>query len=121
MEGVFATNKYNGPKILQGKEEVVILLIRLIILDPGNDPLHPEMGVGLFTRWKNCAVEDLPDLQLEIQKQIKVYMPLYQQAGVTVKSENSIMKISIKIDDTLYQFTTSDQPAANEISLAGLK
>lgn len=121
MEGVFSTNEYNIPKVLKDKEEVIILLIRLILLEPGSNPLHPEMGVGLRSRWSNCAVEDLPKLEVEIKKQIIIYMPLYQQASVIVKSENSIMRISVNIDDTLYKFTTSEKPAENEISLAGLR
>lgn len=121
MEGLVSTNKYNIPRVLQGKEEIVILLIRLIILEPGSNPLHPEMGVGLKSRWSNCAIEDLPDLSAEIKSQIIVYLPSYQQASVIVTSEDSIIRISVNIDDTLYQFTTSEQPAAEEISLAGLK
>lgn len=121
MEGLLSTNKYNLPKVLEGKEEVSVLIIRLLLLEPGTNPLHPEMGAGLLQRYKNCSTEDIPDLELEIKNQITTYLPDYQQADVKVKIENSILRLSIQIDDTLYNFTTSDNPEPNELSLTSLK
>jgi anion-transporting ArsA/GET3 family ATPase len=79
------------------------------------------MGVGLLQRYKHCSTDDIPDLETEIRDQIVVYLPEYQDATVTISVENSIMKIAVSIDSTLYQFTTSDQPAEDEMSLSGLK
>lgn len=121
MEGIFSTNKYNTPTVLEGKEELTILIIRLLLLEPGSNPLHPEMGVGVIQRYSKCEHEDLPDLELEIRKQILVYLPMYQHAEVKVLLEDTILKLSVIIDDTLFNFTTSDDPASDEISLAGLK
>lgn len=121
MEGIFGTNKYNMPAILEGKEEITILIIRLLILEPGSNPLHPEMGIGLLQRYKNCSRDDLSDLELEIKTQILIYLPKYQQTDIKIDIINSIMRLSINIDDTLYKFTTSTEPAKDEISLVSLK
>lgn len=121
MEGIFSTNKYNMPTVLEGREELSILIIRLLLLEPGSNPLHPEMGVGVIQRYSNCEHEDLPDLEAEIEKQILIYLPMYQHAEVKVSLENTILKLSVIIDDTLFNFTTSDNPAPDEVSLAGLR
>jgi hypothetical protein len=120
VEGLFSTSKYNTPKVITGKEETAVLLIRLLIMDPGTNTLYPEMGVGILSRFVNCSKDDIPDLELEIKKQIDIYLPLYQETSVKVSIENRILLLSITIDDTLYKFTTNDMPNKDETSLINL-
>lgn len=120
MEALFSTNKYNLPSTIEGKEKLTILIIRLLLLEPGSNPLHPEMGVGLLQRYSNCEEEDLSDLDDEIRKQIEVFLPEYDRAEIKTKIEDRILRLEIVIDDTLFNFTTSESPASDEISLTGL-
>lgn len=126
MEGLFSTNDYNTPKTITGKEEIAVLIIRLLLLEPGTDPLHPEMGVGILSRYKHCLEDDISELQLEIQKQITVYMPQYQTVSVTAQLISSELYLTVNIDDTLYNFTTgsstgsSASTSSDVISLSNL-
>ena len=43
-EYLLSVNNFNEPAALEGKQAIGLLLVRLILMEPGTDPLHPDMG-----------------------------------------------------------------------------
>ena len=52
VEHLLTTNEYLEPKTLKGADAYGTLLFRLLILQPGENPLHPRMGVGLGPKYR---------------------------------------------------------------------
>ena len=46
-EYLMSVNKINEPVVETEQRAIALLLLRLILLEPGSDPLHPDMGVGI--------------------------------------------------------------------------
>ena len=44
-EFVISTNAFELPKILEGNEAEYTLIIRLLLLEPGTNQNHPDMGI----------------------------------------------------------------------------
>lgn len=117
-EYLFTVNRFREPQVVTGKTAIAVSLIRLILLQPGSDPLHPEMGVGL----KNYrySLSQLEELQERIQEQIETYLPDYQASQVAIiqNTKDKICNIEITIDDIVYVYDSTTAPIP--ITLADL-
>ena len=114
---LFSTDNFNQPKVVEGKEAISTLLVRLILLEPGTNQVRPEMGVGLVSRYRYIDKENISDLKQDIYDQITRFMPQFQDVNVNVSfKKNSIddkdIIIDIRIDDTVYRYETKDQKDA---------
>lgn len=104
-EYLFATDEYNKPKVLAEKDAVATLFLRLLLLKPGDNPMHPEMGVDIKGRWCYCLEKDLDQLESEISVQINTFLPDYKSSEVSCSLESSVLVISITYDDTLFTYS----------------
>lgn len=120
-EYVLSINDIKQPKVLEGKEAIATLLVRLILLEPGTIPDKPLMGVGLKS-YRYSDKEGVSDLRKRISSQITTYLPRYQGADVTVKlNSNKTLTIGIAIDGVLYKYETEEQSVnESDIALASL-
>lgn len=119
-EGLLTTDKYNKPMLLKDKDALAILLLRLLVMTPGTNPLHPELGVDIRGRYEYCGEDDLDDLNTEIETQISIYLPSYITCTVEAEiRDNRSMGISITIDDMLFKYSTAtgSDLATDEISV----
>lgn len=108
-EYLFTTNVYNEPAKVEGKSAVALLLIRLILLEPGADPLHPEMGVGI--RKYRYALNQLEELRKRIEDQVETYLPEYQTASVAlVRTPDRLCNIEITLDGVTYVYDSATAP-----------
>ena len=108
-EYLFSTNKYNEPVEVTGKSAIALLLVRLILLEPGSDPLHPDMGVGI--KEYRYSLTQLQDLKKKIEEQIELFLPDFQSASVSIVASNSkVCNIEISIDDTIYVYDSTTAP-----------
>lgn len=108
-EYLFTVNEFNEPGKVEGKNAIALLLMRLIMMDPGSDPLHPSMGVGL----KNYryGLNSLDELKTSIEKQIQIYLPMYQNATVLlIRTPDRTVNIEITIDDVTYVYDSAKAP-----------
>ena len=69
-EYVLSTNSFKKPKVLTGKTAIATLLVRIILLEPGTDPLQPEMGVGLVSKYRFLNGPLEVDLKNDIKSQV---------------------------------------------------
>ena len=116
QEMVLSVNSFKTPKILEGKEAIGILLVRLIQLEPGTIASRPKMGVGLLSNYRFCDEDKALQLQDHIKDQIRTYLPEFQGVQVATKlNSNGKLIIDITIDKTLYRYETEQQSDDNRI------
>lgn len=101
-EFAFSVDDFKNPKTYKNAEAVATLLVRLLLLEPGTIQSHPDMGVGLISRYRFSVEGEGAKLQGEYQRQVEKYLPQFQGAQITVKEKNKQFQISVQIDDTLY-------------------
>lgn len=119
-EYLLSTNEYKEPKVAEGSEAYGILLTRLLLLEPGTNPLHPGMGVGLGPKYRFISENDMPMLQTLIQEQVNTYLPseflTTTKAYLELKPNSKYLQITIIADDTKYVFDTEDSSTPIELS-----
>lgn len=103
----FGVDKFNKPTVLKDKEAIGIRLMELIMMEPGDDPLHPDMGVGLRTF--RYGVNNLEDLRSRVQKQIETYLPFYQNADVAIiRTPDKVVNIEISLGGMKYIYDSNN-------------
>lgn len=87
-----------------------MLLIRLLLLTPGTIQSHPNMGVGIVTKWRYCDVDRLGELQTEITEQISTYLPNLRLSEVNLKMKQNSkdLIVEIKVNGILYSYETDN-------------
>ena len=103
----FGVDKFNKPVVLKDKEAIGTRLMELIMMEPGDDPLHPDMGVGLRTF--RYGINNLEDLRTRVQKQIETYLPFYQNADVAIiRTPDKIVNIEISLGGIKYVYDSNN-------------
>lgn len=107
-------NDFNEPKVYEKQQALMLLLTRLILLEPGAFQSHPDMGVGLISNFR-YRVDDgslVSDLKSRIQSQINTYLPFLDGVNVLVEIHDKSFYVTIGIDDlifgVLYDTQTND-------------
>jgi len=108
-EYLISVNKINEPIVEKKQRAIALLLFRLILLDPGSDPLHPEMGVGV--RKYRFSINTLDELKDRIKNQIETYLPDFEASEVNIIiNPNKTLNIEITINDTIYTYDSNEAP-----------
>ena len=119
-ECLLSTNEFLEPKVVEGSDAYGILLTRLLLLQPGTNPLHPGMGVGLGPKYRFISEDDMATLQSIIQEQVNTYLPSNfmnaVKAYIEIKPNSKYLQITIFADDTKYVFDTENSNTPIELS-----
>jgi hypothetical protein len=106
-EYIASISNFNKPIVYEGKRAIGMLLTRLIMLEPGSDPLHPDMGVGITSY--RYTMNTLDELRARVKKQIETYLPTFNSSNVTlVITPDHLCNIEITIDDTVYVYNSNE-------------
>jgi hypothetical protein len=106
-EYLLTVDEFSNPQVVEGKSAVALLLSRLILLEPGSDPLHPDMGVGIRRYRFNSNKDNLQTLQTAIEKQVNTYLPTFQGSEVQlIMNNDKTMNINITVGDTTYVYSS---------------
>lgn len=119
----FSVDDFMNPKVTKDAEAVMVLLTRLILLEPGTFQSHPDMGVGIHSRYRFSVEGGTEVLKSDIESQIAKYIPELQGTRVTVTEKNGQYLIGAEFEGVLYGIsfdTTSDEVKTNIASLADL-
>ena len=112
---VLSVNQYNKPAVVEGSEAIALNLVRLLLLEPGSDPLHPEMGVGLRQYRYALTLDDLTD---RIEDQIQTYLPEYEGVSVDIlRTDDKVANIEITVGDTIYVYDSANMPVEIDLDL----
>jgi hypothetical protein len=118
-ECLLTTDEFSQPMVLEDQNAVGTLLLRLFLLQPGTNPLHPEMGIGLVPRYRFITTADLNDLTTLIKDQIQTYLPLEYSSTAEVYLEikpTKYLLITIIINDVKYIFDTEKSTTPVQLS-----
>lgn len=81
-EPLLSVDKYYKPLVAKGEDYATLMLIRLILLEPGTFQTHPNMGVGLVSRFRYSNEIDMVKLANLIKDQIILYLPQFTLTDV---------------------------------------
>lgn len=113
-EYTFSVNSFKEPIVKKEQRAIALLLVRLILLNPGSDPLHPDMGVGI-QRYR-YTMNTLPELKKRVEEQINTYLPMFSSAKVElVLTPDKMCNIEISFNDTIYIYDSHDCPVPIKI------
>lgn len=107
-EYLLSIDSFKQPKVLTKEDAICMLLTRLIVLTPGADPLHPDMGVGI--RQYRYAWGKLDELRDRVEDQISQYLPDFASTS-KVELEitpEKLCNINITVDDVMYVYDSSE-------------
>lgn len=100
-EPLMSVNNFHKPIVVKDEDAAVLLITRLILLEPGTFQTHPNMGVGIVSRFRHGLDTDIKRLESEITTQISKYLPMFTTVQVSVEIDND--------NKTLKIYVTSDQ------------
>jgi hypothetical protein len=107
----------NRPEVLKNQEAIAMLLLRLILLNPGSDPLHPDMGVGIINY--RYAMGRLDELRQRVEDQIHTFLQCFPAGNVEINiTPTKLCNILITIDDVLYTYDSAEAPVPISIDSA---
>lgn len=78
------------------------VLVHLLLLEPGTIQSHPEMGVGLVSKYRYSMEHEIDKLRDDFRTQIQKYLPQYQGVQVNCFMQDKICYITATIDNTIY-------------------
>lgn len=103
----FSVNRFNKPVVVKDHDAIGTRLMELIMMEPGDDPLHPDMGVGLKTY--RYSLNSLNDLKKRVEDQIATYLPFYQDVNVAIiNTPDKICNIEINIGGMIYVYDSEN-------------
>ena len=113
-EHSFSVDDFENPKVHKDSEAMAILLTRLLLLEPGTIQSHPEMGVGLMSKYRYSVVGAASKLKSDFEAQIEAFLPDYfQGTSINVTQNAGKFLITAEIDGSIYGI--SYDSATNEI------
>ena len=118
-EYLLTTNEFLVPDYVEGSNAFGLLMLRLLLLQPGQNPLHPDMGVGLGPKYRFITEDDMNMLQDRVQEQIITYLPyeFINKTKVYMEIKPShYLKIIITANDTNYVYDTEESETPIELS-----
>lgn len=129
-EPLLSVDKYYKPLVATGEDYATLLLVRLILLEPGTIQTHPDLGVGLVSKFRYSTEVDMTKLSNSIKDQINKYLPQFTLVKVKCilgddeTGDNKVIKIYItsnEINAYLPINTETGEVLRNDIQLKDFK
>ena len=118
-EYFLSLDNFNRPAEVTGGEAVALLIARLIMLEPGSDPLHPTMGVGLVSKYRYS--NKLEELKSDIKEQISTWLPDFvsdTDISLIITPDKVLnVEIMLRSSGEIYKFSVNSEEhhSLNEI------
>ena len=107
-EYLLDVDNFDKPMVLNDKAAIAALLTRLILLEPGTNPLFPTMGVGLVSKYRYLYHDAESQLKDDIQNQIATFLPQARCTNVNlIYNDDKTVDIEITVDDTVYVYQSN--------------
>ena len=101
-EYVLSINEFVQPKVLKGESAAFIDIIRLFLLEPGTNQTHPDMGIGIRSRYRFSDTSEISTLKQEVKSQIETYLPNLLVMDVQVEIYGTTVAIFISSQDEVF-------------------
>lgn len=108
-EYLIAVNNYKKPKVIKGNKGNYYMILRLMLMEPGTNPLFPLMGLGLRSKSRFANEDQIQELKVKLDQQIEMYLPDLIANNIEMEmDENNQLKITISSDTEEYVYNTND-------------
>lgn len=117
-ECLFSVNNFSNPKVETGQKAVGVLIIRLLMMVPGQNPLRPAMGVGIGSVYRFITTDQISTVKSVIENQIQTYLPpefANTQVSLSI-SEDKYLIINLLINGITYVYDTTDTESPVQLS-----
>lgn len=94
-------NDFKEPTVTKDSEAIGVLLVRLLLLEPGTIESHPNMGVGLHSTYRYGVEGQALKLQTAFKEQIQKYLPWFQTVDIKVIEKKHQINILARIDESM--------------------
>ena len=112
-------DNFGNSKILFDQQAIACLLTRLILLEPGTNPLFPEMGVGIVSKYRYLGDDQEANLKKDIQNQINTYLPEANCTDVTlIYNDDKSVDLEITVNGEVFVYQSK---TISPITLADIK
>ena len=98
-EYLLSINEFVKPKVLKDAQATYTSIIRLFLLEPGTNQTHPEMGIGIRSRYRYSDTADVAALRQETKTQIQTYLPNLLTTDIQIKTYGTTLAIFITTED----------------------
>ena len=116
-ERLLSKNSFEMPTVLKDDQAAVVFIIRLITMDPGTDPLHPDMGVGLFSKYRYSFEDEVKSkLRAAITEQINTYIPQLSGVSVSIEARIASLFITIQFNSTIVTIVADSETKTIKLS-----
>ena len=107
-EYLLDVDNFEKPRVLHDQQAIAALLTRLILLEPGTNPLFPTMGVGLVSKYRYMMQDKEAQLKKDIRDQIATFLPEANCTNVNlIYNADKTIDIEITVDDTIFVYQSS--------------
>lgn len=113
-EYLMSIDKKKSPKRVTGENADKLMLMRLILMEPGLYETHPEMGVGLVSKYRYKDIDSIKaNLPTAIKTQISYYLPHIIDPQITIefgyKDNQNCILISILSEQIQTVITVNEE------------
>ena len=103
QEHLLSLNNFGMPKVYSGTDAMYTKIVQLILLEKGIYQSHPDMGLGLKSRYRHNNSENfLQTLQMDISNQIERFLPSLTMIDISLNIKNNILGIIINTEQGVY-------------------
>ena len=107
-EYTLSVNNFLEPDVKSGPEAVCKLLVQLLLLEPNTFDTHPDMGVGIVSRYRYSFLGHADELQKDFQNQITKYLPVLSGVVINVKEIQKMYYITATFNKTVYVISVDE-------------
>ena len=101
----FSVDNFNTPEVCKGVNAIGVLLVQLLLLEPGTIQSHPDMGIGLVSRYRYSFEGRALELESDFKTQIQKYLPNLMGVNISVREGNKMYYITAQVDQQIYGIT----------------
>lgn len=94
-EYLLSINEFMQPKILKGEQAAYTDIIRLFLLDPGTNQTHPDMGIGIRSRYRWSDTSEISNLEQDAKNQMRTYLPHLLAMDIRIETYGTTLAIFI--------------------------
>ena len=99
-ECLLDVDPFGKPAVLTNEEAIALLLTRIIMMEPGTNPLCPTMGVGLVSNFRYKFPADDAEIKRTISDQLATFLPDHQATKIEfIYNNNKTVDIKITVDN----------------------
>lgn len=98
-EYLLSINEFMQPKILKKDQAAYTDIIRLFLLEPGTNQTHPDMGIGIRSRYRFSDTSEIFKLEQEAKDQIQTYLPNLLTMDVQIETYGTTLAIFITSEE----------------------